>query len=106
MDQLKRNMPILVIFLAALVLTGVAGYQHNTDLLTKDLWGIPFWLTPLGYLGLAALFGGLSGLNNWTAATVTMMVFALAGVLLFAPLPGLQWHFVIGAAALVYVFLF
>lgn len=109
MAQIRRYLPLILIVFFAVVVTGLAMYSHGSDTINltgKDTWGIPYWLTPLGYLGLALLFkGGFDHMNQPLYAVLAFFVYGLAAIALFITVPmGFQWHFIIGASALAYVF--
>lgn len=107
--SLRKNWPLLVIFIAALASSVVAGWYTTTEtgaeiMLGPDSWGIPFWLTPLGYVLLVAWFTG-GGLNKPIFAIASLAVGAASIALLFIPLPAtFQWHYIWGVAALIAYF--
>lgn len=107
MDQIRKYASVLLIGLFALIVTGLAIYvQGSQTILTNgDIWGIPFWLTPLGYLGLALLLkDGPENMNKPIYTLIAFFVYALAGVALFVPLPPqLQWHFIVGLPTFIYI---
>lgn len=107
MEDLKKYLPLVALLLAALIVTGLAIMQfpNNPSLGTKESFDIYLWATPIGYLGLLMLFKR-HGLNRWNIALVGVAVYFLSAVLLFVPVlpPGLQWHYPIGLAALVFLF--
>jgi len=106
---MKKEWPIALIVLVAVLVTGVAGWQTATNprLNTQDTWGFYLWFTPLGYLLLTWFFGGTRRLNRPMIAMGAILVYGLATFLLFLPtMPiGLQWHYPIGAACLLLLFL-
>ena len=109
MEQIKKYRFVLLITLFAVLVTGLALYNvsiESPNMTVADTWGIPLWLTPLGYLGLALLFkGGVEKINQPIYALIAFFVYALAGAALFMPLPPqVQWHYIIGLSAIVYVF--
>jgi hypothetical protein len=109
MDQIKKYLSVLLIVLFAVIVTGLAIYakgSESSNLLAKDSWGIPLWLTPVGYLGLALLIkGGPNEMNKPVYALIAFFVYALAAVALFVPLPPqFQWHFIIGLPTIIYIF--
>ena len=108
-EELRMYWPIALILLCAVVVTGIAAWQTavNPHLNAKDFWGIPLWLTPLGYLGLTWLIAGIKKLNRPMTAFGAVLVYGLSTFLLFIPaMPeGLQWHYPIGAACLLLVLL-
>lgn len=110
MNDLKKYLPIGVLFVAALVVTGVAGWQYASQpsLGQQDSWGFYLWFTPMGYLLLTWLIAGTGKLNRTPIALAGMLVYLLSAfLLLFVPImpPGLQWHYPIGAACLLLVFI-
>ncbi len=105
-ESLRKYWPLLVIFLSALASSVVAGWYTTTELgsavmLGPDSWGIPFWLTPLGYVGLVAWFTS-GGLNKPIIAIASVFVGLASISLLFVPLPPeFQWHYIWGIAAII-----
>jgi hypothetical protein len=108
MEQIKKYLPVIIILVAALVVTGLAVYANGDQATVsgQDTWGFPYWLTPLGYLFLAIIFkGGVKNLNQPVYTLVGVIVYALSAVLLFVPLPpDMKWHYVVGTATLAYIF--
>ncbi len=107
MNETKQYLPIGLLLVAALIVTGIAGYQYqdNPSLGEKDsLWGIYLWLTPLAYLLIVWYLRKTSSLNRWPIALAGLLVYALSAFLLFVPSmpPGLQWHYPIGAAGILF----
>jgi len=109
MKDIKKHLPIGLLLLVAVMVTGVAAlqYTNNSNLGQQDGWGFYLWFTPLGYLLLTWLFAGTSKLNRWHITLAGVLVYALACFFLFMPNmpPGLQWHYPIGAAGLLLVFI-
>lgn len=107
MEDFKKYLPLVTLILAALIVTGIAVLQfpNNPVLGTKESFDLYRWATPIGYLGLLMLFKRHS-LNRWSIALIGLAVYFLSTVLLFVPIlpPGLQWHYPMGLAALIYLF--
>lgn len=108
MNDFKKNWPIGLIVLLAVIVTGIAGWHTtvNPTLNAKDSWGLYLWFTPLAYLLIAWYFCGTKKLNRPMIAMGAVLVYGLSAILLFAPgMPtGLQWHYPIGAAAILLYF--
>lgn len=108
MKEVRYYLPVGLILLAAVIVTGIAGWQYvdQPSLGRTDSWGFYLWFTPLGYLLLTWIFGGTRKLNRWPVALAGVLVYAISALLLFVPVlpPGLQWHFPIGAACLLLIF--
>ena len=114
MTQITEYGSILLILLMAIIVTGVAAWRISLDA-NKDKkdedhdgWGFPIWFTPLGYLMIAWFFVGTSGLNQPISVLITFFAYSLSVFLLFLSrsLPSsLKWHYPIGAAVFLMLFL-
>lgn len=110
MEQIQEYGSFLLIILIVLATTGFAAWKIGTDSAKdKDGWGFPLWFTPSGYFILAWIFGGIQRLNQPISVVGALLAYGLSIFLLFVSrrLPsGLQWHYPIGAAAIILIFFF
>ena len=111
MVEIKEFWAFLVIILIALVVTAIAAWKTTSDPTTKekDFWGFPVWFTPLAYLMLAWLLGGVVNLNKPISVLCAFFAYGLSVFILFMSrrLPStLQWYYPIGLAAIITIFFF
>lgn len=101
MDQIKRYKWILIIVVAALLLSLAAAYSGAES--EDDFFGTPAWGVPLASLVLSFFLGGafsrggkrLNTFNSPMAAIVGVVLCIISGLLLFVPPPvqGLEWWY-------------
>ncbi len=104
MSDLKQNANLIVEGLAALILTGLAAYSGQVSVLSKETFlSVPQWIIPLAYFAVALLFERQK-MNRPVSALISVAACVISGVLLFAPIPGIQWYYPLGISLILVFF--
>ena len=105
MSDLKANAYLIVEGVFALILTGLAAYSGQISVLSKETFlEVPLWVIPLAYFAVALLFERQK-MNRPVSALVSVAACVISGVLLYAPIPGIQWYYPLGISLILVFFL-